>query len=427
MLLILALLLEAAGVANAREAKSHGWIITQPFDARSEWANFKSAYRKSYPTRAEEAKRFAIFSENLVLADRYNAEQLESGGGPAFGVTKFSDKSQDEFDWLFKGRAGQGFMPEGWEHMTYDPSKSAGSPGHPRGTSPGDVPWWKDAAAARGVAPRRVDWTEAGYVTPVKNQGQCGSCWAHSAAEQIESQWMIDAGQAMWGLSVQQLTSCTMETLGCGGGDTTLAYEQLLSNATKSSKAAASQPTPGLAPGVLAPYVQSMIKECTHRACTESCSASHPREGIGDLEDAATDESLTGYYVAISGYSFATPACTGACDSQNLTLLNANVASVGPASVCVNAKRWNLYVGRVVTTQACGGYSYDDLDHCVQLTGYDLSDSVEGPYYLVRNSWATNWGLDGYIKLSALGNTCGLADEATFVDVIAPTVSEHSS
>ena len=67
-----------------------------------------------------------------------------------------------EFDWLFKGRAGQGFMPEGWEHMTYDPSKSAGSPGHPRGTSPGDVPWWKDAAAARGVAPRRVDWTEAG-------------------------------------------------------------------------------------------------------------------------------------------------------------------------------------------------------------------------------------------------------------------------
>ena len=58
-------------------------------------ADFKSAYRKSYPTRAEEAKRFAIFSENLVLADRYNAEQLESGGGPAFGVTKFSDKSQD--------------------------------------------------------------------------------------------------------------------------------------------------------------------------------------------------------------------------------------------------------------------------------------------------------------------------------------------
>ena len=56
-----------------------------------------------------------------------------------------------------------------------------------------------------------------------------------------------------------------------------------------------------------------------------------------------------------------------------------------------------------------------DIDHCVQLTGYNLTAAE--PYYMVRNSWATNWGVDGYIMLSSEGNTCGLANEATFVDI----------
>merc|ERR1712167_492857 len=102
---------------------------------------------------------------------------------------------------------------------------------------------------------------------------------------------------------------------------------------------------------------------------------------------------------SISGYSFATPACTGACGSQDLDTLNANIASTAPASICVNAGMWNDYVGGVMTTEACGGYAYDDLDHCVQLTGFNLTAAE--PYYMVRNSWATNWGEDGYILLSA--------------------------
>ena len=67
----------------------------------------------------------------------------------------------------------------------------------------------------------------------------------------------------------------------------------------------------------------------------------------------------------------ATPACTGACGSQDLDTLNANIASTAPASICVNAGMWNDYVGGVMTTEACGGYAYDDLDHCVQLTGFN--------------------------------------------------------
>ena len=65
--------------------------------------------------------------------------------------------------------------------------------------------------------------------------------------------------------------------------------------------------------------------------------------------------------MSISDYSFATPACTGACGSQDLDTLNANVAATAPASICVNAGMWNDYVGGVMTTEACGGYGYDDV------------------------------------------------------------------
>jgi len=162
----------------------------------------------------------------------------------------------------------------------------------------------------------------------------------------------------------------------------------------------------------MVPYQQSMYETCESTRCTIGSSI----PGIGNISNMIPYESLTGPYVGISDYSFATPACDDTCDDQNLELLNINVATVGPASICVDAASWNDYVGGVLMTEACGGYGYYDLDHCVQLTGFDLN-ATPRPYYMVRNSWATNCH-DGYIYLSSEGNTCGLADEATFVDVI---------
>jgi C1A family cysteine protease len=65
-----------------------------------------------------------------------------------------------------------------------------------------------------------------GKVTTVKNQGQCGSCWAFSAAEQVESAWAM-AGNALWEFSPQQIASCTKNCFGCGGGDTPAAYNYI--------------------------------------------------------------------------------------------------------------------------------------------------------------------------------------------------------
>jgi len=331
---------------------------------------FKHKFHKKYGSIAEELSRKTIFHDSMKRADTKNA----LNGSPIFGVTKFSDLTQEEFN-VNLGRKGHGFHDEDKEH-TFRATK---------------VP--KSELKASTL----VDWAAAGKTTPVKNQGQCGTCWAFSTTEQIESAWLM-AGNAPWEFSVQQIASCDTTSNGCGGGDTINAYEYIMGNGV------------GLGSDAFAPYVQSMYTACNGPRCTNACSNYN-------LTALQQYESLTGPYAVLSGYTYATPPCSGAskCAKQDLATLAANVASYGPASVCVNAANWNDYTGGVMTTSACGSYAYRSLDHCVQLTGYN--SEAETPYWIVRNSWATNWGENGYIYLQFDDNTCGVADEATFVDL----------
>ena len=115
-----------------------------------------------------------------------------------------------------------------------------------------------------------------------------------------------------------------------------------------------------------------MYDECLGRACTLACDAASIRDSdvhsTGNLTAMSPELAFAGPYVAVSGYTFATPECSaGACADQNLTALNANTAATGPPSVCVNAAAWNDYVGGVMTEAACGGMAAADIDHCVQV------------------------------------------------------------
>jgi len=80
----------------------------------------------------------------------------------------------------------------------------------------------------------------------------------------------------------------------------------------------------------------------------------------------------------------------------------------GPVSVCVDASEWQNYNGGVLTE--CGS----SIDHCVQLTGY-ANYGQDGDYWIVRNSWGTDWGLNGYIQIAIGQDLCGIGDEATAV------------
>ena len=338
-------------------------------DCDGHFANFMKKYFVRYGSEELKSTRRGIFCENLKNADRLN----ELNGNNIFGVTKFSDQTPEEFSVLL-GRKNQAVTPSS--------ARSVRTP--------------KTSGNLHAMDASIVDWTKQGVVTPVKNQGQCGSCWAHSATEQIESEWIL-AGNSMWEFSVQQVTSCVKNTLGCGGGDTPAAYEYLMGLPAGE----------GLGSGAWAPYVQSMTERCLGKRCTEACSDL-------DIDILNTEAKLTGPLTAVTGYDYATPPCSsGSCANQNVTLLAQNIATHGPASICVNAANWSSYVGGVMTETACGGMASTDIDHCVQLTGYNAE--ANPPYWIVRNSWATDWGVNGYIYLAFGENTCGLANEATFV------------
>merc|ERR1719352_1848852 len=329
-------------------------------DPREQFEEFKQKFHKVYASDAEEGLRFEIFKETLQRIEDGNTRN----GAPVFGITWIADRKIEEK--YKKGR--KGYADTRFVH-----------------TAPVNEP-------LLGSSPKDVDWRKTKAVTAVKNQGQCGSCWAFSTAEEVESMYILhNSAMHLENFSPQQVASCVPECDGCGGGDTVTAFEYL-----KTTK---------LAQGPFWPYVQGLtpVDQCMDKQCTEACS-SH------DVSELTKYEFYIGPYAQVTGFKYATPTCTDACDNQDLGKLAASAAE-GPVSICVNAGAWNDYTGGVLTDAGCGGHGFDDLDHCVQLVGYNTT--AEKPYWIVRNSWDTGFGEAGYIYLEYNANTCGLANEAT--------------
>lgn len=180
-------------------------------------------------------------------------------------------------------------------------------------------------------------------------------------------------------LSPQQIVSCDTGgyDYGCNGGDTVTAFDYV--------KAAG-----GIQLASDYPYTSG-------RGTTGTCKVDNSKLAV-----------------QISGYTYATPGCYNKCTNQDINLLNQNLASHGPASICVDASVWQHYTSGVLSSNCKS--SYNALDHCVQLVGSNFN--VANPYWIVRNSWAEDWGVGGYIYVDAMSNACGVADEANFVQVV---------
>jgi xylem cysteine proteinase len=214
--------------------------------------------------------------------------------------------------------------------------------------------------------PASVDWTEHGAVTPVKDQGQCGSCWAFSSTGALEGAWFLKNG-SLFNVSEQQLVDCSTAegNQGCNGGLMDDAFQYVIEN--------------GLTTDAAYPYTATGPNACK--------AAGKPT------------------VVKASGFTDVVP-------NSETALLSAIVDQ--PVSVAVEADQgsFQFYSGGVMTA-SCG----TQLDHGVLAVGYGTLGGKD--YYKVKNSWGQDWGMKGYILLgrgSSFGaqGQCGIQMAASF-------------
>merc|ERR1712203_1149821 len=281
----------------------------------------------------EMAKRETIYNQAVEEMTAHNARYEAGEETYTQGVNEFTDLTLEEFQAL----PMFGFVkPES------------------AGPNLGTHEWNGEELAAS------VDWRTKGAVTPVKNQGQCGSCWAFSTIGGLEGAWEIGTG-TLTSMSEQQLVDCSKANNGCGGGnmETGFQFEEGVNVATETSY----------------PYT----------ARDGSCKS--------------------------SGYSTAVPrgGVTGYKGVGSSTSSLQSALNKGPVSVAIEADQnaFQGYTGGVISS-GCG----TQLDHGVTAVGYTSS------YFIVKNSWGTSWGNAGYVYISSSGNTCGIHSDASY-----PTVS----
>merc|ERR1712073_194885 len=230
----------------------------------------------------------------------------------------------------------------------------------------GSVPHLGTDKYSGAVLAESVDWTEKGAVTPVKNQKQCGSCWAFSTTGAVEGAWKVASGKLV-SLSEQQLVDCSKDNNGCGGGSMDAAFQFLHKNAVCTE--------------------QSYKYTAKNGKCHEqSCDIAIPKG-------------------ALTGFKDVTPN-----DEDALK----EAVSKQPVSVAIEADEmsFQMYHGGVLTKQ-CGV----KLDHGVLLVGYGTDNGVD--YWKVKNSWGPTWGEKGYIRLergnpSKKSGQCGIALDASY-------------
>ncbi|ESP04425.1 hypothetical protein LOTGIDRAFT_170818 [Lottia gigantea] len=215
--------------------------------------------------------------------------------------------------------------------------------------------------------PQKVDWREKGIISDVKNQKSCGACWAFSSVETVESMVAKETGVAVPDLSVQEVIDCSSDNDGCGGGDTCSALNWLQIGARLVSDDA------------------------------------YPLKDKSEVCQVLSEEGQP--MIQVSNYT-----CLGLVSREDemVQLL----ADVGPLTVTVDATTWNNYIGGIIQFH-CSDFN----NHAVQIVGYDLTGPV--PLYIVRNSWGSDFGIDGYLHVKIGDNLCGIAKRVSTVHVKA--------
>ncbi|XP_045613844.1 procathepsin L-like [Procambarus clarkii] len=304
--------------------------------AHPTWEEFKAKYGRKYKNSEEENHRKSVFQTNLQFIVKFSKENSTHN----VAMNEFGDMTNEEFN-----KRMNGYVPSS--------SREANTVFSPQ----------------TRVLPAAVDWRTSGYVTPVKNQLQCGSCWAFSATGSLEGQQFRKSGKLVR-LSEQQLVDCAggvYQNQGCNGGLMNYAFNYL-------------------------------------KAYGSDSEASYPYVGVqGTCKFSASNIAarVTGYVNVAS---------------QSESALMTAIATVGPISVAIDAghSSFQFYSGGVYYEPTC---SSTKLNHGVLAVGYGTDTSGKA-YYIVKNSWGTTWGSAGYILMARnRNNNCGIATAASYPTV----------
>ncbi|KAJ9686164.1 hypothetical protein PVL29_015183 [Vitis rotundifolia] len=325
LLFVLAAWASQAAARNLHEASM--------YERHEDWM---VQYGREYKDADEKSKRYKIFKDNVALIESFNKAMDKSY---KLSINEFADLTNEEF------RASRNRFKA---HICSTEATSFK---------------YENVTAV----PSTVDWRKKGAVTPIKDQGQCGSCWAFSAVAAMEGITQLSTGKLI-SLSEQELVDCDTsgEDQGCSGGLMDDAFKFIEQNH-------------GLSTEANYPYAG------TDGTCNRK-KAAHPAAKINGYEDV--------------------PA-------NNEKALQKAVAHQ-PIAVAIDAggAEFQFYSSGVFTGQ-CG----TELDHGVGAVGYGTSDDGM-KYWLVKNSWGTGWGEEGYIRMqrdvTAKEGLCGIAMQASY-------------
>jgi len=295
------------------------------------WEQFKTQYGKLYKNVWEETYRKAIFEKNVGKI--FNHNELFISGLKTYSkdINKFSDMLLEEV-------IGGGLLP-------YET---------PKGVS------YKFESTKK--LPKFLDWRTAGLVTPVKDQGDCGSCWAFSATGALEGQWKLKHGKTV-SLSEQQLVDCSGKfgNQGCNGGLPWYAYKYVMKYGMESEKSY--------------PYAEH----------NQDCKYKKDRVIVNQVNYTSVEEG-------------------------DEAALKSAVATKGPVSIGFSATNNLLHYNKGIF-----GDDFCDperLNHGILVVGYGSEKGRD--FWIVKNSWGIGWGEKGYFRTARnKNNMCGVASAAT--------------
>ncbi len=286
---------------------------------------FRSKYNKVYRTEEEKDYRYKIFKTNLELINVKNRQNDSA----VYNINKFADLTKNEVIAKFTGLGAAPSLKNFCKPVVVD----------------GPSDYFQDT----------FDWRQYNKITPIKDQGFCGSCWAFSTIASLESQYAIKYNEQI-DLSEQQLVDCDKVDMGCAGGLLHTAFEEMMDMG-----------------GV------ELESDYSYTSVQSTC-----RLDVGKFVVHVADCYR---YILNS-------------EDKIKDLLH----EMGPIALAVDAVDLTDYYGGII--DLCKNYG---LNHAVLLVGYGIENNI--PFWIIKNSWGTDWGENGYVRVRRDVNACGMVND----------------